>query len=147
MLSSFVYIRTTHRYYTFIERKVLFLLLPYFLFQITSLPFSIPLLSIFFSYLRSLPSGRSTPPMAACFSMLSFFFKFVVGLSLAHRPVQSFLSWSSPSSFTFHSSFYYFSLIIFSLSYNLFIFQYNRFIRATLIDRHHSQYLRFIVSL
>src|SRR6218665_3823872 len=60
------------------------------------------------SSLSCMPSGRFRPPMIPCFSMLSFFFKFAV--FLAHHPVQTFFSWSSPSSFTLHSSFYYFSL-------------------------------------
>src|SRR6218665_1501884 len=65
--------------------------------------------------LSSLPSGRSRPPMISCFSMLSFFFNFAV--FLAHHPVQLFFSWSSPSSFTIHSSFYYFSLKRFPCHY------------------------------
>ena len=60
------------------------------------------------SSLRSLPSGKSRPPMDPHFSMLSFFLKFAA--SLGQDPVQEFLPWSSPSSFTLHSSFYYFSL-------------------------------------
>src|SRR6218665_3726094 len=67
------------------------------------------------SSLSSLPSGRSRPPMVSCFSMLSFSFKFAI--FLAHHPVQLFFSWSSPSSFTIHSSFYYFSLKRFPCHY------------------------------
>src|SRR6218665_1294594 len=69
------------------------------------------------SSLSSLPCDRSRPPMAPRSSMLSFFLKFAVGVSLAHHPVQYF-----PLVYPFHFCHPFFLLLFYYYFISILLF-------------------------